>query len=78
MLPDCPEGTARGIAAALSDRFDRAVPALVDGPCYPGLSIGLSCGAVTGSLNALVAEADDAMYAIKRQHHLRERHAKAA
>jgi len=78
VLPDCPEGTARGIAAALSDRFDRAVPALVDGPCYPGLSIGLSCGTVTGSLDALVAEADDAMYAIKRQHHLRERHAKAA
>jgi diguanylate cyclase (GGDEF)-like protein len=78
VLPDCPEAMARGIAATLSDRFDRAVPALVDGPCYPGLSIGLARGTVTGSLDALIAQADGAMYAIKRQHHLRQRHARAA
>ena len=66
VLPDCDTAAARGIAAGLSDRFDRAVPALVDGPCYPALSIGLAQGAGAGSLDALIAQADDAMYAVKR------------
>ncbi|KQO51474.1 GGDEF domain-containing protein [Sphingomonas sp. Xoc002] len=78
VLPDCDERVARGIAAGLSDRFDRAVPALVDGPCYPALSIGLAQGPVTGSLNVLIAQADGAMYAVKRQRQSRERPAWAA
>lgn len=73
VLPDCDERAAKGVATALSDRFDRAVPALVDGPGYPALSIGLAQGPVAGSLNALIAQADGAMYAIKRQRQSRGR-----
>lgn len=78
VLPDCDTAAARGIAAGLSDRFDRAVPALVDGPCYPALSIGLAQGAGAGSLDALIAQADDAMYAVKRLRQSRREPAWAA
>lgn len=78
VLPDCDTAAARGIAAGLSDRFDRAVPALVDGPCYPALSIGLAQGVGAGSLDALIAQADDAMYAVKRLRQSRREPAWAA
>ncbi|WP_294233179.1 GGDEF domain-containing protein [uncultured Sphingomonas sp.] len=78
VLPGCDEVTANRIASGLSDRFDRAVAALVDGPCHPGLSIGLARGPVTPSLDALIAQADGAMYTIKRQRQSRGLPAKAA
>lgn len=78
ILPGCSEMVAQAIAAGLSDRFDRAVPALVDGPCYPALSIGQARGPVAGALDALIAQADGAMYAVKRHRQSRERPAKAA
>lgn len=78
VLPDCEETAAHAIAAVLADRFDRAVGALVDGPCYPALSIGLARGPVAGSLNALIAQADGAMYAVKRQRQAHARTIRAA
>jgi GGDEF domain-containing protein len=78
VLPDCGEAAARAIATALSDRFDRAVAALVDGPCYPALSIGTAQGPVAGSLDALIAQADGAMYVVKRQRQSREKTTRAA
>ncbi|QXT34725.1 GGDEF domain-containing protein [Sphingomonas sanguinis] len=78
VLPDCDEVAAHAIAAVLADRFDRAVGALVDGPCYPALSIGLARGPVAGSLNALIAQADGAMYAVKRQRQAHARTVRAA
>ncbi|MGW8134400.1 GGDEF domain-containing protein [Sphingomonas zeae] len=78
VLPDCGEAAARAIATALSDRFDRAVAALVDGPCYPALSIGMAQGPVAGSLDALIAQADGAMYVVKRQRQSREKTTRAA
>ncbi|WP_230482843.1 GGDEF domain-containing protein [Sphingomonas sp. Leaf21] len=78
VLPGRDEVTARAIAKRLSDRFDRAVAALVDGPCPPSLSIGLAQGVVRGRLDRLIEEADAAMYDIKRAHHARHDPARAA
>lgn len=78
VLPGREEGAARTIVNRLSDRFERAVAAVVDGPCYPSLSIGVAHGRVAGSLDLLIAQADAAMYAIKRTRPSHIRTARAA
>ena len=42
---------------------------MVDSTPCPTLSIGLASGSVADGLDALIHRADEAMYAVKRQHH---------
>ncbi|MFE8584637.1 GGDEF domain-containing protein [Sphingomonas sp. NCPPB 2930] len=69
ILPGASQAAAQSVAARLSARFDRAVAATVDGPLYPSLSIGVVAGMVDRDLDRLMAEADRAMYAVKRARH---------
>ena len=68
-LPGTGRAEAEAILTQLSERFDRAVGAMVDSTPCPALSIGLASGSVADGLDALIHRADEAMYAVKRQHH---------
>ena len=69
VLPGIGRAEAEAILTQLSERFDRAVGAMVDSTPCPTLSIGLASGSVADGLDALIHRADEAMYAVKRQHH---------
>ncbi|WP_322965005.1 GGDEF domain-containing protein [Sphingomonas fuzhouensis] len=78
ILPGSAQTAAQSFANRLSQRFDRAVAATVDGPLYPSLSIGVVAGMVYRDLDRLMVEADQAMYAIKRTRHAGRRPMAAA
>lgn len=67
VLPGFRHEQAMALAARLSSRFDRALPATVNGPDYPTLSIGVAQGMVEDGFDRLTGDADAAMYAVKSQ-----------
>lgn len=69
VLPGYARDAAQSLAQRLSERFDRALPVLIDGPDYPTLSIGIGHGSVEKGFDRLTSDADADMYAIKHRHH---------